>query len=126
MPEFVAATEIASCSPSPLVGRASRLGEQRELRREGRGVPRPRSTHPARVDTAERLPPHLLVPLQRGSRVGIGFLPLNAPVAQFVERNLAAGNGAADEIPRHEDLEIPVEIAEPRLAAAPGNVDRTI
>ena len=53
---------------------------------------------------------------QRGRRVGIGLLQLDAPIAQLVERNGAAGDGAAHEVARAQHLHFAVEILELGLA----------
>src|SRR5690606_7316279 len=65
--------------------------------------------------------PRLQVARQRGGGVDIRLLPFDAPVAQLIDRDLAAGHGAAHEAARREDLEIAIEIAKPRLAAAPSS-----
>jgi hypothetical protein len=50
------------------------------------------------------------VPLQHDLRCGIGFLQINAPVAEFFERDGNAGYGATYEGSRPYDSEIAVKI----------------
>ncbi len=55
---------------------------------------------------------------QRRHYISIGLLPGDAPVAEFIERDVFAGHGADDVGAGHEDLEIAVEIANLRLAVS--------
>src|SRR4029077_17657931 len=54
----------------------------------------------------------LAVALQRGSGVGIGLLQLDAPIAQLIERDGAAGHGTAHEVAGRQHLNFAVEIFE--------------
>ena len=54
--------------------------------------------------------------LERSGRVDIGLLQLDAPIAQLLERNGAAGDGAAHEIAGRHHLHLAVEIFELRFA----------
>src|SRR5208282_3280930 len=63
----------------------------------------------------------LALPLHRSGRTGIGLLPVDAPIAQFVERDRLAGDGAAHERARTEDAIVAVDIFNFRFA----RVDRT-
>ena len=58
----------------------------------------------------------LALPLHRGGRTGVGLLPIDAPVAQFVERDRLAGDGATDEGSRPNDPKIAVDKLEFRFA----------
>src|SRR5690606_7887548 len=58
------------------------------------------------------------LPLQAYYRIGIGFLALDAPVFELVERDRLAGDGAAHEGAGALHLEIPVEIADARFPGA--------
>src|SRR5262245_29076079 len=58
----------------------------------------------------------LAVALERARRVGIGLLQFDAPITKRVERDGAAGDGAADEIARTQHLHFAVEIFEFGLA----------
>ena len=46
-----------------------------------------------------------------GVGVPIGFLPVDAPVAQGLDRNFPAGDGADDIIARRNDVDVGIEIA---------------
>jgi len=50
--------------------------------------------------------------------VGIGFLALDAPIAQVLNLYWLSGNGAANVLAFFQDLEIGIEIADARLASA--------
>jgi len=54
---------------------------------------------------------------QRGGCVDIGLLPFDAPITEFVESDFAPGDDTADEAARGDNLEVAVEIADPRFAA---------
>jgi hypothetical protein len=54
--------------------------------------------------------------LERGRRVDIGLLQLDAPIAKLVERDGAAGHRAAHEVAGREHLHLAVEIFELGLA----------
>src|SRR5688500_10815324 len=56
--------------------------------------------------------------LQRHRGADVGFLPRDAPVFQFVERNGLAGDRAAHEGAGAGDLEVPVEIADAGFPSA--------
>ena len=49
------------------------------------------------------------LPLHRSRRIGVGLLPVDAPVAQFVERDRLAGDGAAHVRARTDNAKIAVE-----------------
>src|SRR5579872_1991414 len=72
----------------------------------------------ARAHAGEKnLPAH---PQARQNRIGIGvgFLPVDAPVAQLLQRNWLAGHGAAHISARSADAEVAVEILDLRLRGA--------
>src|SRR5712691_5191423 len=54
--------------------------------------------------------------LQHRLRAGIGFLQVDAPVFQLLERDRDAGDGAAHERPRPDHAEVAVEELDVRLA----------
>src|SRR5262245_58292302 len=60
--------------------------------------------------------PHLVVALERGRGIDIGLLQLDAPIAEIVEGNVAAGHGAAHEIAGRQHLHLAVEILDLGLA----------
>lgn len=59
-----------------------------------------------------------IVPLQHGFRRRVGFLPVNAPVFQLIQRNVFAGDGAADVGAGRGHAKIAVEIFDLRFALA--------
>ncbi|CVI59378.1 hypothetical protein AGR9A_Cc200057 [Agrobacterium salinitolerans str. Hayward 0363] len=60
----------------------------------------------------------LLFGFQRSRRIHIGLLPRHAPVAQLIERNAFAGDGADDVRAGLDDAEVTVEIFDDGEAVA--------
>src|SRR5271166_151616 len=58
--------------------------------------------------------------LHRSGRAGVGLLPIDAPVAEFVQRDRLSGDGATHEGARSENSKIPVEKFDFRFARVGG------
>ena len=58
----------------------------------------------------------LAIALQRSGGVDIGFLQLDAPIAELIQGNGAAGDGAAHEGAGRHYLDLAIEIAKFGLA----------
>ena len=68
-------------------------------------------------ETLRLLPTRELLPSrQRCFRVEVGFLCINIPITQVLERNFALGHGARDETASRQHLEIVVEVTEAGFA----------
>jgi len=61
-----------------------------------------------------------MMALQHGGRGGVGFLQIDAPVLQLVERNPDVGDGTTHKGAGRDHAEIAVEILHLRFAMARG------
>src|SRR5271154_6648955 len=107
-----------SCGTPAQLKMARRSDDERPPPRRGAGA---QTTSYTRILSPARRIASLAFPLHRGGRTGIGLLTVDAPIAQFVERDRLAGDGAAHEGPRTENAIVAVDKFNFRFAC----VDRT-
>jgi hypothetical protein len=90
-------------------GRREKAPQALEKKRFTTGIGAPRLVAAATASAGREALAVLALPLHRGRQIGVGLLPVDAPVAQFVERDRLGGDGAAHVGAGTDDAKIAVK-----------------